>query len=201
MWEKRSNWELGTRVPLIIRAPWMKNSVGKRSRALVEMVDLYRTICDLMGVSLPDDTVPFDGASLKPILEDPSTSVKDVALSTFPRCAHEGMPEYGQRGQRGGADNTCLEVERTDFTWMGYTMRTDNYRYTEWVRWNGTDLTPIWSDLKAAELYNHTEDNGAWTDADKFENVNLVTTADKDLVSALSKKLHASFGFPDPGED
>lgn len=24
-----------------------------------------------------------------------------------------------------GGDNTCLEVERTDFTWMGYTMRTD----------------------------------------------------------------------------
>ena len=22
-------------------------------------------------------------------------------------------------------DNTCLEVERTDFTWMGYTMRTE----------------------------------------------------------------------------
>jgi hypothetical protein len=97
----------------------------------------------------------------------------------------------------GGADNTCLEVERTDFTWMGYTMRTDQYRYTEWVGWNGTDLTPKWAELKAAELYNHSEDRGAWTDADKYENVNLVSTADKSLVAALSKQLHAAFGYPD----
>ena len=106
------------------------------------------------------------------------------------------MPVYGARGA-GGADNTCLEVERTDFTWMGYTMRTDRYRYTEWVGWNGTTLSPIWSQLKASELYDHLDDTGAWTDADKFENVNLVTTTDKAIVATLSKTLHTVFGFPD----
>merc|ERR1712066_996491 len=150
-----------------------------------------------MGLNLPQDTVPFDGSSLKPILEDPTKTVKDVALSAFPRCAHRGMPVYGQRGQPHGADNTCLEVERTDFTWMGYTMRTDRYRYTEWVRWNGTTLSPIWSDLKAVELYDHKDDVGAWTDADKYENVNLVKTTDPAIVSALSKQLRSAFGFPD----
>jgi hypothetical protein len=119
MWEKRTNWELGTRVPLIIRVPWMQSSVGKRSAALVELVDIYKTVCDIMAVDLPDDTVPFDGVSLRPLLEAPETAtVKPYALSTFPRCAHKGMPPYGARGQKGGADNTCLEVERTDFTWM-----------------------------------------------------------------------------------
>merc|ERR1712070_946719 len=151
---------------------------------------------DVMGLKLPDDTVPFDGSSLKPILEEPTAIVKDVALSTFPRCAHKGMPIYGQRGLE-GADNTCLEVERTDFTWMGYTMRTDRWRYTEWVRWNGTTLSPIWSDLKAVELYDHKGDDGAWTDADKYENVNVAKSTDPKVVAALSKQLHASFGFPD----
>ena len=33
---KRTNWELGTRVPLIMRVPWLEPSVGRRSRALVE---------------------------------------------------------------------------------------------------------------------------------------------------------------------
>ena len=76
----------------------------------------------------------LQGVSLKPILENPETAtVKEAALSSFPRCAHKGMPEYGARGSANGADNTCLEVERTDFTWMGYTMRTARYRYTEWV--------------------------------------------------------------------
>lgn len=105
-----------------------------RSKALVELVDVYKTVCDLVGLPLPeDDAVPIDGVSLRPILEAPETaSVKEYALSTFPRCAHIGMPVYGARGN-GGADNTCLEVERTDFTLMGFTMRTDRYRYTEWV--------------------------------------------------------------------
>ena len=198
MWEKRTNWELGTRVPLIIRVPWMKGSVGKRTRALVEAVDIYQTVCEVMGLALPKDTVPFDGDSLVPILEDPKHgSVKDYALSTFPRCAHIGMPVYGARGQPSGYDNTCLEVERTDFTWMGYTMRTDRWRYTEWVRWNGTGLSPIWSQLKAAELYDHLGDDAPWTNADKYENVNAITTTKPSVVKALSVKLHTAFGFPD----
>ena len=32
MWEKRSNWELGVRVPLIMRVPWLPAGVGQRSR-------------------------------------------------------------------------------------------------------------------------------------------------------------------------
>ena len=105
-----------------MRVPWIEGaSAGKRTKALAELVDVYQTVCDVMGVDLPEDTVPFDGVSLRPVLEAPETAtVKDVALSTFPRCAHKGMPVYGARGMPGGADNTCLEVERTDFTWMGY---------------------------------------------------------------------------------
>jgi hypothetical protein len=64
---------------------------------------------------------PFDGVSLRPILENPAAGVvKELALSVFPRCAHVGMPSYGARGIANGSDNTCLEVERTDFTWMGH---------------------------------------------------------------------------------
>ena len=67
-------------------------SSGKRTKALAELVDVYQTVCDVMGVALPDDTVPFDGVSLRPVLEAPDTAtVKDVALSTFPRCAHKGI--------------------------------------------------------------------------------------------------------------
>ena len=108
------------------------------------------------------------------------------------------MPIYGQRGIRGGEDNSCLDVERASFTWMGYTMRTETYRYTEWVRWNGTTLSPIWTKPKARELYNHSQDTGPWTDPDRFENVNLAGKADKALLDALSVQLHEAFGFPAP---
>jgi arylsulfatase A-like enzyme len=199
MWEKRTNWELGTRVPLIIRVPWMVPSLGKRTKAFAELVDIYQTVSEVMGLSLPNDTVAFDGHSLVPILADPENGkVKDYALSTFPRCAHVGQPIYGARNIKGGKDNSCLGIPRTDFTWMGYTMRTDRWRYTEWPRWNGTNMTPIWSEMKAAELYDHLGDDTPWTDADKFENVNVVTTTDPSVVNALSVKLHAAFGFPAP---
>ena len=99
--------------------------------------------------------------------------------------------------KQGGQDNTCLDVERSSFTWMGYTMRTERYRYTEYVVWNGTTLSPIWEQLKATELYDHAGDDGPWTDPDRFENVNLAKTAAPALVKQLSVQLHAAFGYPD----
>ena len=40
-WRKMTNFELGVRVPLMIRTPWLPNSVGGRTPALVEAVDLF----------------------------------------------------------------------------------------------------------------------------------------------------------------
>ena len=68
-----------------------------------------------------------------------------------------------------------------------------NLLRAKWI----TALAPIWSELKAAELYDHEGDDGAWTDPDRFENVNVVASTDKQIVSALSKQMHAAFGFPD----
>ena len=70
-----ANWELAVRVPLMLRAPWLPQSAGKRSRALVELVDLYKTVCDLMDLPLPaHDAVPIDGVSLRPIVEAPDST-------------------------------------------------------------------------------------------------------------------------------
>jgi len=40
-WRKMTNFELGVRDPLMIRTPWLPNSVGGRTPALVEAVDLF----------------------------------------------------------------------------------------------------------------------------------------------------------------
>ena len=61
---------------------------------------------------------------------------------------------------------------------MGYTMRTDRYRYTEW-------LSPEKA-LIARELYDH--------DRDPDENVNLAERAGNGkLVESLAKMLHAGW--------
>ena len=40
MWCKKNNFELGVRVPFIVRAPWMAASLGQRTFHLAELVDL-----------------------------------------------------------------------------------------------------------------------------------------------------------------
>ena len=101
-WEKRTNWELGTRVPLIMRVPWMPSSVGKRSRALVELVDVYKTVCDIVGVPLPDDTVPIDGVSLRLDRLDRCPACVGGTRSCLPAtCASVSTPYAG---------NACVKM-------------------------------------------------------------------------------------------
>lgn len=81
IWGKATNFELSTRVPLIISAPKMKVA-GGRTKALVELVDLYPTLCELAELPVSED---LEGTSLVPLLNDPETPWKKAAFSQFPR--------------------------------------------------------------------------------------------------------------------
>ena len=74
-------------------------------------------------------------------------------------------------------------------------MRTDMpfpLRYTEWVRWNAS--RPIWAEVFARELYNHTGDTGTAFETERFENVNLAAdTANQELMAQLSDQMHREF--------
>ena len=41
------------RTPLIIRAPWMKASIGQTTSVLAEAVDFYPTLAALVGLPAP----------------------------------------------------------------------------------------------------------------------------------------------------
>ena len=223
-WEKRTLWENSARVPLVIRAPWLPASVGARTSAPVELVDIYKTVCDVLGVPLPmQEEPPVEGTSLLPLLRSPRTGDmggawdKDVALTTYPRCPQTKLPAWKKNG--------CIHsTERTAFAYMGYSMLHRNatsghtYRYTEWLKWNGTSLAPARASSspptespassmessqrpplatpKAVELYNHTAPlpKGA-SEFDSFENVNLAAGADSGLLRSLSDKLRGSFAI------
>ncbi len=78
LWCKHALFDLSLRVPLIISAPGVKP--GQSSPALVELVDLFPTLCDLAGLPQPGH---LEGTSMKPLLQDPTQRWKQAVFSRY----------------------------------------------------------------------------------------------------------------------
>lgn len=167
VWGKASNYEIATRVPFIFCFPGMaKESIGRTSDALVELVDIYPTLCDLAGINIP---VHLDGESLKPLLMGEMGDVKSAAYSQFPVPA---LREWGAYPLRPAMRETYFGPliedmedrieEEFEENWnqelfennvMGYAMRTDQYRLIVWIDESGAIENPL-----AIELFDHGTD-------------------------------------------
>ena len=78
-WTKHTNFECDTRTPLIISNP--NTAGGKQTPRLVELIDLYPTLCDLTGIATPDHC---QGRSFRTLLEDPEGGHRLDAYSSYP---------------------------------------------------------------------------------------------------------------------
>ena len=77
-WAKRSLWEDGTRVPLIIAGPEIKGAqIAKKP---VGLIDIYPTLLDLTDIS-PDPL--HEGHSLQPLLENPTADWPHFTRTSF----------------------------------------------------------------------------------------------------------------------
>ena len=154
---------------------------GHREDALVETVDIFPTVVEAAtGTRLPacpadvhlsrETDACTEGFSLMPLLQGKSAG-RAFAVSQYPRSA----PKEGSKGKH---------------KYMGYTMRYDTYRYTEWVLFDFDTATADWSEggFAGRELYNHTGAArvplGTW----EFESVN---EAEDPANAALVQQLHA----------
>lgn len=79
-WAKRSLWEDGTRVPIIVAAPGFQQ--GQRVSRPAELLDIFPTLLELTG--LPEDSTQ-EGQSLVPLLKNPEARWKNPALTSFGR--------------------------------------------------------------------------------------------------------------------
>jgi len=102
LWHKRSLFEESARVPFIVAAPGMPAN-GQRSASLVELLDLFPTLCDLAGVPLAPK---LEGRSLRPILQEAGATVHDAVFT---------------QARRGAAAEH-----------WGRSVRTSRWRCTEW---------------------------------------------------------------------
>lgn len=87
-------------------------------------------------------------------------------------------PDYQVLSDHPLLRNNCEGVPSHNITYMGYTVRTETFRYTEWLRWDGGQCKAIWPSLSDAdptmrELYSHEGQHSYPLDFDSFENVNL----------------------------
>jgi iduronate 2-sulfatase len=150
LWCKNTNFERGTRVPLIVVVPGKAG--GQQCYAIAELLDMFPTLTELCGLRIPDS---LEGKSLAPLIDNPDSGTDRVALSQFPRPGFRNLPDGPEI--------------------MGYSLRNDRYRYTEWRDWKTGQPT-------ATELYDH--------ESDPAETVNLATHADQQsTIAELAGRL------------
>mmetsp|Transcript_30084 Transcript_30084/g.79257 ORF Transcript_30084/g.79257 Transcript_30084/m.79257 type:complete len:559 (-) Transcript_30084:61-1737(-) len=189
-WRKFTNFENSARVPLIVRAPWVRGSAGLQAGTLAELVDVMPTLAELAGVDLPSGEA-LDGTSLVPAMQgSPEVQVKPGSLSQFPRRVKDP--------KRAWHSNGIDHAPSSSFTHMGYSLRTREWRYTEWLEWDGSRLEAHWDRPPlGVELYDHQADPGFPTDFDSFENENLAGAAEYANVTAhLARQLRLLVGAP-----
>lgn len=117
-WMKQTLFERSARVPLIVAGPGVA-AKGRASARVVELLDLYPTLAALAGVPAPKG---LQGRSLTPLLKNPDAAWDRFAITQV------------RRGPAASA-------------YMGYSIRTDRWRYTEWDRGR-----------RGAELYDEIAD-------------------------------------------
>ena len=199
-WTKKTNFELGTRVPLMIRAPNKPASHGRRHAGLAELVDVYPTLAELAGLLTPLD---LDGTSLVPAfsMDGASVVVKHYAFSQFPACPVD--PTGVRHPLWASAEPPCQGVPRKETAYFGYSVRSENWRYTAWFHFEcpqwPQNCSVDWSSAPfAEELYDHRGGVDAMMDFDSFDVENVVTDpANVAVRDKLLSALRMQFGSTD----
>lgn len=130
-WCKQTNYEPDIHVPLIISAPGMENK-GIKSQALVELIDIFPTLCEAAGIPVAGY---LQGTSMIPLFDNPGLTWKSAVFSQIHR-----LPRVSTDGKR----------------YMGFSMRTENWHYIKWYFWN--DETKRRGAWVASELYDMVND-------------------------------------------
>ena len=186
LWGKTTDFETCARVPLIIAAPQQKGN-GKSANGLVELVDVYPTLCELASLPLPSH---LEGTSARDLLNDPSKPWKKAAFTqtTCPAVREWAGKPLDPKTRESFAtlmdriekniqdfDSDDFSIDKYNEYVSGYSMRTDRYRFTYWMDNRHPEKS------LAIELYDHQKDPD--------ENVNIaMQPSQAQLVKQLTKQ-------------
>ena len=167
-WCKQTNYEIDTHVPMIISGAKV-NAKGKLCHRLTEFVDIYPTLCEMAGLDVPDY---LHGVSVTPLLDDPEIQWKTAVFSQFLQ---------GRFGR--------MHKDHEGKEYMGYAIRTDQFRYVEWFEWNKKE------GIKGKYLNNELFDHYV----DPQENNNIANKIEyKNIIQSLSQQLNMGWRYSKP---
>lgn len=130
---KTSVHEGGSRVPLFIRWP-ARFPAGKTIGEITAHIDLYPTLLELCGVSIPDEQPALDGKSVVPLMDDRNAEWPERVLFTHNPISERNRYPGAVRSQRyrlvkkiegpaGGS--AAVENDKSASAWQLYDMEAD----------------------------------------------------------------------------
>lgn len=131
-WAKYSNYETATRVPLIILAPGTKANIV---RNVVELIDVFPTLVDLA------DLPPISRCNESELIETCTEGKSLVAhfelkLNRFDVFKESAISQYPRPGLFPTRQPNSDQPKLNEIKIMGYSIRTDQFRYTIWIRFD-----------------------------------------------------------------
>ena len=134
-WAKTTNFELDTRVPLMLKIPGVTDD-GYRSDEFVELVDLFSTLVDI---------VDLESVSLCP--QENASSIK---------VCHEGRSILQSIETQEWKNAAFSQIRRDDN--MGHCIHTREYNYVRWMPIVDSDNNVDWNNVTAEEFYDLSVD-------------------------------------------
>ncbi|KAG7465024.1 hypothetical protein MATL_G00171830 [Megalops atlanticus] len=179
-WAKYSNFDVATRVPLIVYVPGLTSasetagektfpyidvfrdshqrfSEGRQVNTMVELVDLFPTLSELAGLKAPP---PCPRSSFRVWLCTEGSSLAQIFRGPEHRDNSEAIA-YSQYPRPSDTPQEDSDLPLlADISVMGYSIRSCDYRYTLWVSFDPVSFRANLSDIHAGELYLLWEDPG-----------------------------------------
>ncbi|OXB75222.1 UNVERIFIED_CONTAM: hypothetical protein H355_016955, partial [Colinus virginianus] len=150
-----------------------------QSKKMVELVSLFSTLAELAGLQVPPAcpetsfhvALCTEGTSIVRYFKSSEQKVqkKKDGCDDINMCYSEEHPAFSQYPRPADAPQWNSDKPRLkDIRIMGYSMRTVDYRYTVWVRFNPENFSADFEDVCAGELYmmgtDPNQDNNIYND-------------------------------------
>jgi iduronate 2-sulfatase len=162
-WGKMTNYNIDLKVPVIIRYPNQENR-GVKTDGMIELVDLFPSICELAEIDVPDY---LQGTSFVPLTKNPELNWKYATFSQFHR-----RPKVSADGKR----------------YMGYSINTKKYHLISWYDWDSETGTR--REFKSNELYDKEFDRFETQNlADRLDMRDVLTKLTNQLAEGWRKAL------------